>query len=523
MSLNQYSGEWNTNAATHLLKRACFFFNKSQIDTSVNEGLEQTLDKIFTTNEPATLPLNPSFENDPFVAIGESWVDAEYQQIPGLNNYRNGSLVSWIGEQMISHGLSIQEKMTFFWHSHFVVKDIQDTRFVYKNYNLLRESALGNFKQLTKDVTIDMSMLRFLNGNQNTKQKPNENYARELLELFTVGKGPLIGDGDYSTFSELDVQEIAKVLTGWRDFGHNNSAGVQPSVSFLSFNHDESNKQLSYHFNNAIISNQGDQEYKTLIDVIFESPDVALHIARKLYRFFVYYTIDENIESTIIEPLAQQIRDNDYEMEGAIRTLLGSEHFFESCNRGVMISNPLDFYLHTVGLFELDLSYDSIFEQYQLNSTILLASSLMQMAYYNAPSVAGWKAFYQEPAYYRLWLNSSTLPIRKLIVDVLWVEGLGDAKLKLDPFKVLNWVSNPKDINVLISEVAAVMFTYELTDGQHEFLKDVVLAGLAESDWLEAYVNYEADPDNEELKQIVEIKLVTLLLNMCYLPEFQLC
>ena len=109
--------------------------------------------------------------------------------------------------------------MTLFWHNHFVVEfgDINDARMGYEYCRLLRQHALGNFKQLAKDVTVTPAMLRYLNGNQSTVGAPNENYGRELLELFTVGKGPLIGPGNYTNYTEADVQAAAKVLTGWRD------------------------------------------------------------------------------------------------------------------------------------------------------------------------------------------------------------------------------------------------------------------------------------------------------------------
>lgn len=524
MSLAAYTGEWNQQLASHLLKRSSFVLRKADVDASVEDGLQATLDLIFTTNETATLPLNPDNEADPHVEIGESWVYAKYEQVMGLQNYRNRSMASWIGEQMMSHGISIQEKMAMFWHNHFVVKDINDPKLIYHNYTLLRDFAIGDFKELTKRMTIDMAMLRFLNGNQNTKQEPNENFSRELLELFTVGKGALIGDGDYSTFTELDVSEMARVLTGWRDVGNLNQEGVDPFSTFIQLRHDTGDKQLSYHFNNEIITNAEDQEYANLIDVIFESENVALFLARKLYRWFVYYKITDDIEQDIIVPMAALIRDNDYVVEPAIRALLGSEHFFESCNIGVMIRNPLDYMTHTMSLFEFDLSTSNLANQYALNAVYTYGASLMQMNVYNAPSVAGWKPYYQEPSFYRIWLNSSTLPIRKAIIDLFWVTGVevdGETR-RIDPFKIVEWTDNPLDINAIITDVAKVIFTHELTEGQHDFLKDIVLQGLAESDWIETYANYQANPDDEALANVIRVKLITLFVNMCYLPEYQL-
>ncbi len=524
MSLAPYTGDWNKQLASHLIKRSSFNISKDVIELSVEEGLETTLEHIFTTNVPATLPLNPDNQADPHTPIGESWVYNTFEQVLGLNNYRNRSLASWIGEQMLAHGISIQDKMAIFWHNHFAIQGINDPKYLYHNYNTLREYALGDFRELTKKMTIDLAMLRFLNGNQNTKQQPNENYARELLELFTVGKGALIGDGDYSTFTEQDVSEMARVLTGWRDVGYTNQEGIDPYAIYIQARHDTGSKQLSYHFNNTIIENASEEEYANLIDVIFESDNVALFIARKLYRWFVYYDISPSTEQDVIVPMANMIRDHDYVIEPALKALLGSEHFFESCNLGVMIRNPLDYYLQTLTLFEFDQQTENLSSQYAFHYVTPFAASLMQMNLYNAPSVAGWKPYYQEPAYYRIWLNSSTLPIRKLVVDALWISGIeiGDEQRRIDPFKIVQWTDNPLDINAIISDVSSNILTYELTEGQHAFLKDIVLQGLAESDWTETYANYQGNPDDEALEQVIREKLILLFVNICYLPEYQL-
>ena len=139
------------------------------------------------------------------------------------------------------------------------------------------------------------------------------NFARELLELFTVGKGELAGPGDYTTFTEQDVIEVARVMTGWR-VRFRGDDGQMPRAEFNPFQHDEEPKQLSPRFDNAVIENNDEQEYSDLIDVIFESPEAALHICRKLYRWFVYYKIDDDVELNIINPMAQILVDNNYEI-----------------------------------------------------------------------------------------------------------------------------------------------------------------------------------------------------------------
>ena len=175
------------------------------------------LNGLLTPPAPAPgKPLNVS-TTDPTVPIGQTWVGQAFDQT--LEGPRRTSLRDWWLGLQLGQTASLSEKMTLFWHNHFVVEfnDVDQARYGYEYVRLLRQSALGNIKQLAKDITVSPAMLRYLNGNQSTAGAPNENYGRELLELFTLGKGPLIGAGNYTTYTEADVQAAAKVLTGWRD------------------------------------------------------------------------------------------------------------------------------------------------------------------------------------------------------------------------------------------------------------------------------------------------------------------
>jgi uncharacterized protein (DUF1800 family) len=234
--------------------------------------------------------------------------------------------------------ISIREKLTLFWHNHFVVGDSTIAHREYLYYTLLRSFALGNFRELTKEITIDTSMLFYLSGAENTDDAPNENYSRELLELFTVGKGQLDSPGDYTNFTEVDVIEMAKVLTGWGVPPINNANTL--TAQFSNNNHAQGDKQLSHRFNNAVIVENGEQEFRDLIEVIFQQDECSRFIMRKLYRWFVHYDITEDIEVNVIEPLAAILRDHNYEIAPALKILLKSEHFFEST--ACMIKNPMD-------------------------------------------------------------------------------------------------------------------------------------------------------------------------------------
>jgi hypothetical protein len=188
--LEPYVGPWGYEQAAHLLRRAMFGPAYEQIKTAAELGLATTLQQLFEERPLPEPPLNHNNQNDPAVPIGATWVDAPYSTAVNLRPYRMQSLRAWTMQQLFQEGVSIREQLTLFWHNHFGVANVNDAKFRYIHANLLRSNAWGNFRELIKAVTIDPTMLRFLNGNQNTRNSPNENYARELLELFTIGKGP---------------------------------------------------------------------------------------------------------------------------------------------------------------------------------------------------------------------------------------------------------------------------------------------------------------------------------------------
>jgi len=214
--LEPYSGEWTWKQAVHLLKRTTFGPKHEQIKTFIEMGLEKSIDFLFAPSQDPGLPINFYFQNDPEVPIGETWIGKKVTpNVQGLIQARNSSLSAWIINQMMYNPPNILEKLILFWHNHLVISGIFNPNFKYSYYLLLKEYALGNFKELMQKMTIEPAMLLYLNGNENTSQAPNENYAREVLELFTIGKGPLVAPGDYTNYTEQDVVELARALSGW--------------------------------------------------------------------------------------------------------------------------------------------------------------------------------------------------------------------------------------------------------------------------------------------------------------------
>lgn len=523
-SLSPYTGAWGREQASHLLRRATFGPTKALIDAAVQNGLEATFAQLFTEQPMPDPPVNPSFNNDPNVPVGQTWINAPYSATVNLLAYRSQSLRSWTFGLMVNEGLSIREKMTLFWHNHFSVNEINDPKFLYRYINLLRGAATGNFRQLVKDITVDPTMLRFLNGNQNTRTAPNENYARELLELFTIGKGPQAGPGDYTNYTETDVIQIARVLTGWRDRGFNtNNADVQVESFFTLTRHDLGVKQLSHRFDNVSIPNMAENEYAHLVDIIFQKDEVARFICRKLYRWFVYYDISAATEAEVIEPMAQILIANNYNIRPALEALLRSEHFFDILSIGPMIKSPMDFVVGAFRQFAIPYS-PLIARRYTAWFSLIRLTIPMQMEYFNPPSVAGWNAYYQEPGFYRIWINAATLGPRSRFTDTLATTGFvyNTVRHVVNVLELVQTVSDPFDPVVLIREWSEWLYPQPLAENQLTYLKEVLLPGLPDYEWTLEYNDYLNSPNDVNLRQAVETKLRNLLKAMLSLPEYYL-
>ncbi len=523
-TLTPYTGTWGYEQAAHLLRRTTFGPTYEKIKEAAAGSLDSTISQLFQELPLPYPPVNYSEANDPYVPIGETWVNAPYSPDINLRAHRNRSLRAWTLDLLFTEGISIREKLTLFWHNHFAINNTNDPKFLYKYITTIRSHAWGNFRDLVKAITIDPSMLRFLNGNQNTNLAPNENYARELMELFTLGKGELAGPGDYTTFTEEDVMQMARVLTGWRDLGFNTN---NPSVSVTSYfqanRHDTGSKQLSHRFNNVIINNMGDKEYLHLIDIIFQKTEVARFICRKLYRWFVYYEIDTATETNVIEPMAQILIDNDYNIKPALEALLRSEHFFDILNVGPMIKNPIDFLISAVKQTETPIPTD-LRQRYNTWYQLFRLTPAMQMEYYFPPDVAGWKAYYQEPSFYRIWINASTLPNRMLFTDTLAGNGYGfsNPRFKINPLRFVAILDDPYDPNSVVREFAKILLPQALSEAQLTALKEVLIPGLPDYEWSVEYGEYTNDPSNVQLANALDAKLRNLLKAMLSMPEFYL-
>jgi uncharacterized protein (DUF1800 family) len=521
-SLNPYSGKWGKGEALHLLRRATIGPNVESMNTVISKGLRRTLDLLFEELPDVPQPINHIFENDPHVPMGSSWVNAPYNDTRDSINYRTSSLRSWNAEVLLTEGISIREKITLFWHNHFPIDlaTVSDPKYMYDYIRLLRNNGLKNFKNLVYLMTTNPAMLRYLNGNQNSKGSPNENFARELLELFTIGKGAIAGPGDYTTYTEVDIKEMAKCLTGWTDQGYYSRTATVIQSSFNVNRHDSSTKQLSNRFNSIKIVNENENEYKTLINIIFTKPEVAKFICRKLYRYFVYYKISPDVEMNIIQPLSELFIREKFEIKPVLRALLNSEHFFDMANRGNMIKNPIDFSIGLLRQTQFVLPTDNNKRTLSLQSIIRNIGG-QQMEYFYPPDVSGWKAYYQEPSFYRIWINATTLNARMNYTNSLAGNGLtyNTIKYQIDVLKLIGSMKKVKDPNLLIKELGEFLFPFGLTQNQINDLKTLILPGAPDYEWEEQYEAYLKNPTNVSVKAALETKVRNLIKAMLTMPE----
>ena len=526
--LSVYTGAWTENEVIHLLKRTLFGATRTDINYFKGRSFQQSVDEILNPTAPLpdppvkeyTTPSN-AITPDTNLSQGSTWV-LDPSKDGTVNSLRRASFKKWWMGVMINQDRSIREKMTLFLHNHFATETstISNAQFVYKHHLLLRTYALGNFKALTRAVTVDPAMLVYLNGEKNTNKAPDENYGRELQELFCCGKGP------DSQYTEGDVKAAAQVLTGWKNDATNISS------SFDSTRHDNSNKQFSAFYNNTIIqgktgSTAGDDELDALLNMIFATQEVAKYFCRRLYRWFVYYDIDSTVEANIISPLADILRTNNYEIKPVLNTLLKSEHFFDVLARGCQIKSPVDLVVNMCREFNVAFQPTSDYiSNYGLYSYLVSSVANMQQDIGDPPDVSGWKAYYQEPQFYEIWINSDTLPKRNQFTDTMVQSGytFNGKKILVDGAEFAKTLSNPGDPNQLINDILKIIFRIDISAASKAQLKTDILLGGQSTDyyWTDAWNQFIATPGNTANTTTVKNRLRDLLKYFMDLAEYQL-
>ena len=534
-SMAPYSGVWSKMLAAHLLRRTTLGPTQAQIDAAFSDGVDLAVENILQssilTDEPVTW-----HPGETVAQQGETWVDKFMTPDPLLedqvNAARQKSLFSWTAGRMNKEQLgaaNITEKMVFFWQNHFGIQQVRDDRLNYNYFKTLEANAIGNFKTVVESITINGAMMKFLDTASNTKWSPNENYSRELLELYSIGKGLQTGPGDYSNFTEDDILSGARILTGWK-VRENMSSTANPYIEFEPNLHDTDSKQLSYHFNNMILFNDDENEYKNFIDAIFSKEETAYHICRKLYRYFVSTELTEQIEATVIDTMAQTMISNNYEIRPVLAQLFKSEHFYDSTIIGSHLKAPYEFIF---SMLNPTLSFPSHNEEGNnvIWNILYNAASVMDQNWYVAPSVAGWPAYYVKPGYMQLWLNSATIDRRFWLVSLLTEHSTGISddvtgtvySFKIDALAFVDQLQTPSDGVAVIEQMCDLFFARPLLQTKKDRLLNILSDFLPAFEWTLQYNEYLSNTHDPVLREPVKQRVEAVLSEIFKLPEFQSC
>ena len=544
--LAPYTGAWTEWEASYLLRRVGYGVKKAEVDALLSTSMSSAVDNLLTLspiNLPSPTPLNfyqSLLPDSGGILLGESWTSNNLTYVnpddPGNNGYRQQSLIAWHWGLMLNEPATIREKMMSFWY-HFIPVNFEEVRDQRNNsatichdyMNHLRSNGLGNFKTLVKTITKTPAMLVYLGNQFSTASAPNENFARELMELFTLGKVPT------QNYTEADVQAAAKVLSGWRVANFN---AAYPLVSaFNATYHNQTNKVFSSNFGNITINNQtgvnGANEFDIFFDLLFtqQQTTIATYISRRLYRFFVYYDIDANIEANVIAPMAALLVANNWEMAPVVKALLKSQHFYDVANRGVMIKSPVDYIAGLLRTFNVNttpaVSATQVYNQYVIwNYLQNYANNNLEQGLGLVPTVSGWKAYYQDPTYYQNWINSNTIQRRATFVTML-ISGFtqGTTSIKIDAIAFIQQFPNGiiQDPDLLINALTPYLFPLDLPAAYKSETKIATLLNgqITNNYWTTAWNNYLASPTVTNTN-LVRTRLNSLMTTFLQLAEFQL-
>lgn len=561
-SLTPFSGTFTKQHLQHLLRRTMFGLTKSDLNYFKSKSLNQVVDELLNVSStPPKGPLktyytrsnNVNTDNiDTGVPFGGEWSGVNYPAAanPNPNGNRRISYKKWWTGLQIQQDRNIREKMVLFWHNHLSTEDsvTELAELAYQTNVLLRKHAMGNFKTLIQDITLDPGMLRYLNGIANNKTAPDENYARELQELFCVGKGP------GSQYTEDDVKAAAKVLTGWQivlnETINTVNTVVKPYNKYTLSRHDVTDKKFSSFYNNTIIKsvavpkageekNEAIKEINAMIDMIFAVPEVAKYICRRLWNFFVYYELNDDIEVNVIEPLADIFRANNYNIKPVLKALFTSDYFFKATHFGCMIKSPADFTVGIARQFGMTIPTDPTkFEAAYFGFDLIRNFTLRQgQDIGDPPNVAGWPAYYQTPSFHEMWVDTSSYPERKATYESLSINGLTTTANAFTPESVsvpikIYWVEfvkqfdNPRDPVALINEAVELLYGVTVSQSVKDSLKTnyLLLGQATDYYWTDAFDTYIANPNTTDPEgKRVPTMLRDLFVYMQSAAEFHLC
>jgi uncharacterized protein (DUF1800 family) len=382
---------WDIRKVAHLHRRAGFGATLAELLRDVEAGADASVTRLF---HPPQLSAEDVEAIDGLRHTARSSSNLELLKVCWLNR--------------ILHGPEpLREKLTLFWHGHFATSNhkVESVALMDRQNETLRNHALGRFGAILEAIIADPAMLVWLDGGTSKKAKPNENFAREFLELFTLGTGH---------YAERDVREAARAFTGW--VRQDSRGGFQETVAFV---HDKTQVDDE---TKTFLGQTGAWGPSDMVRIVLERPEAATFLAHKLYRYFVSEAGTPGPE--LIDPLAAEIKQHDFVIGPVVETILRSRHFYSQFVYRQRIKSPVEFSAGLVRVLEIP--------RHAINPLALSAACDMQgQELFVPPNVSGWAGG-------AIWINSTTLLGRtNWAADVVW----GRAENGLAPFDPAAWTT----------------------------------------------------------------------------------
>lgn len=396
----------------HLLWRAGFgtaTVNRKELAATSPQTIYAALERSSDTT-PQYFDVADNALKGIFMGIGDA-VKMEQLRKNGIDNATKKKIrdqsredlknlnLTWLNE-MVNTNAQLREKMSLFWHGHFACRDI-NIFFQQLMLDQIRKNALGNFGELLKAVSKSASMLGFLNNQQNRKQHPNENFAREVMELFTLGRG---------NYTETDIREAARAFTGW-------AFNFKGEFVFRKFQHDAGKK--------TILGKTGNFDGDDVLNILLEQKQTAKHITRKLYKFYVN---ENSIDESEIMWLSDRFYQSNYSISALMKDIFTSNWFYDEKNIGANIKSPIDLLVGIRRLLPMELEAEEL--------QLLFQRALGQVLFY-PPNVAGWPGG-------RNWIDSSSLMLRLRIPQLIKDDDTFELSTKADDDQQMGMKENFK-------------------------------------------------------------------------------
>ena len=463
---------WNTRKINHVYRRLGFGASQDAVDAALTMSPGQFINSLVDSAHnlpPTPAPYWGNYSTNDFS-------DYETENFQFFSEWRMQTTRDLLAE-------NLRGRLAFFWMNHFVTRFgvYFHAPYAYQYYHIMQVHALGNFKEFTRAVGLTPAMLIFLNGFENTKYSPNENYARELFELFTLGEG--------NGYTQSDITETARALTGYNEWDEPNG-----NIYFDPQTFDNGTK--------TIFGQTGNWGYDEVVDILFQhrGPQIAFFICKKLYKFFVSPATD-NIESTIIQELAQTLLSNNFEMVPMLKKLFKSQHFFDEHSVGVVIKSPFDVVLNF--LKETDFYYDD-----QIIDALIYYIGLVGQEIYDPIDVAGWQRD-------ESWINSSTLTGRWALIDEYldYLDQNGFDSIFVDLAKALT--NNSKDPHFITKTLVDYFMSRELyTVSDYDIATDIFKWEVPQNYYDQGLWSLDSNS--------APYQVLILLKHIARMPEFQL-